>query len=561
MNSKMTGYVGIALVVVFTCTLVDGQGYGGGVADSQQDLEDALNYMSKYQGLPMSNDPNTRMALVSHTDLASTIRNMQRYMDVPLTGRIDGATKTKLTQPRCGVPDPSGQDTEGHALGGRMRRYAHTGGKWETHSLTFRILNGANRLRGSESDDAIRRAFKVWEEVTPLKFTEVQGNGRADIYLTFGSGDHGDQFPFDGPGFTLAHAFPPQSGWGEMDGDVHFDDAETYTVSSYDGTNLFQVAAHEIGHSLGLGHSTDSRALMAPFYAGYIPDFQLPYDDQQGIQRLYGSKRPSVGTTTKKPPQPGPNPKPEPGPNPGPTTHSPDTRCKKTYDAITLIRGELFAFQSDIYWRLRFPMELISRDIGELTSHFWKAFPNKIDAAYERHFDHMIFFFKGNEYYKYNGLELVAGFPKPIKTLDPRLPANLDAVIGFSKFSKTYFIKGRKVWRFDELKQQVDEGYPTNIKRVFPGVPSPVSSAFVHNDGAAYFLKGYEYYRYNETLKSVEDGYPRRFGVDFLGCDPNKLVQLGLNSTGGTGNSNINRPTKLFILLLTIAAVFNSVLQ
>lgn len=96
------------------------------------------NYMSKYQGLPMSNDPNTRMALVSHTDLASTIRNMQRYMDVPLTGRIDGATKTKLTQPRCGVPDPSGQDTEGHALGGRMRRYAHTGGKWETHSLTFR---------------------------------------------------------------------------------------------------------------------------------------------------------------------------------------------------------------------------------------------------------------------------------------------------------------------------------------------------------------------------------------------------------------------------------------
>lgn len=87
----------------------------------------------------------------------------------------------------------------------------------------------------------------------------------------------------------------------------------------------------------------------------------------------------------------------------------------------------------------------------------------------------------GNEYYKYNGLELVAGFPKPIKTLDPRLPANLDAVIGYSKFSKTYFIKGRKVWRFDELKQQVDEGYPTNIKRVFPGVPSPVSSAFVHN--------------------------------------------------------------------------------
>lgn len=96
----------------------------------------------------------------------------------------------------------------------------------------------------------------------------------------------------------------------------------------------------------------------------------------------------------------------------------------------------------------------------------------------------------------------------------------------------------------------------TNTKFIFQILYSSYFS-----DGAAYFLKGYEYYRYNETLKSVEDGYPRRFGVDFLGCDPNKLVQLGLNSTGGTGNSNINRPTKLFILFLTIAAVFNSVLQ
>lgn len=57
-------------------------------------------------------------------------------------------------------------------------------------------------------------------------------------------------------------------------------------VSDY---NLFLVAAHEFGHSLGLSHSSDPGALMYPNYAFNEPStYALPQDDINGIQALYG---------------------------------------------------------------------------------------------------------------------------------------------------------------------------------------------------------------------------------------------------------------------------------
>jgi len=174
-----------------------------------------------------------------------------------------------------------------------------TVGTWGRNNITFSFQNGTNDIVGDDERNAVREAFRIWADYANLNFTEVANN--ADIVILWGAGNHGDGFPFDGMNGVLAHAFFPPPDGGAFSGDIHFDDDEQWTmderpVPSGQPIDLVTVAAHEIGHALGLGHSNVNCALMNPFYTG--SHRYLAQDDIDGIRAIYGNRSPIINTNS-----------------------------------------------------------------------------------------------------------------------------------------------------------------------------------------------------------------------------------------------------------------------
>uniref|UniRef100_A0A8C2F559 Matrix metalloproteinase-19-like n=1 Tax=Cyprinus carpio TaxID=7962 RepID=A0A8C2F559_CYPCA len=427
-------------------------------------LKEATVYLKRYGYLPSSSNADHQG--IQTEQMNEALRIFQQVTDLRVTGRPDSSTLAMMRAARCGLSDPFSRTLKYRILG-----------QWRKKRLTYRIYNHPLTLGLSGTRAAVRTAFGYWSAVSPLQFQEVSG-GHADIKLSFHRRDQGCPVAFDGPGQVLGHAEGPESGT------VHFDADEVWTEGRSYGANLRIVAAHEIGHALGLGHSQYHSALMGPVYTGHRHNFRLHRDDISGIQTLYGKPVEKPSTAPRKP------------------DRLPDL-CAGGLDAIIL--GPLhktLAFRGHYVWTLSDSGYNSPLPINAL----WKELPGNINAAVHSQRTNKSYFLKGDKVWRYSGFKLDQGYPKRLT-----IPSNIQAAFFLRSRRALVFIKGSEYWLWDEL------GSAKHLQLI-AALPSDPDAAFTGSDGRVYVFSGARHWRLSPTL-TLEKGYPLRTRQRWMHCD------------------------------------------
>uniref|UniRef100_A0A3Q4GK72 Matrix metallopeptidase 17b n=1 Tax=Neolamprologus brichardi TaxID=32507 RepID=A0A3Q4GK72_NEOBR len=383
----------------------------------------ACDWLMKYGYLPPS-DPSTGQ-LQAWTGVTNAVRAMQRFAGLKDSGVVDEETMAVMNTPRCSLPDQE----ESSILSAnqekinmrRRRRWAVS--MWTRGNINWRLQSypSSSHLSRETIRSLIFYALRVWAEPTPLEFHEVGSPDAADLRVDFFHGYHGDDYPFDGAGGAVGHAFFPSD--PARAGVVHLDAEEEWAFRQpvSEGTDLFTVLVHEFGHALGLPHSSSRHSVMRPYYLGPVGDplhYRLGPQDLEHITQLYGE------TITLPPPC---------------LTYpcvllsfSPSIdHCNTSFDAVAKIRGETFFFKGQMMWRVNGGGLVSGR--GSSVRRLWRGLPPDLlhlQAVLERRSDHAIIFISGTVHF-------------------------------FSSSpGSVYLFKGESYWKFMFPGSSLHDGYP-----------------------------------------------------------------------------------------------------
>jgi hypothetical protein len=203
------------------------------------------------------------------------VRLLQQRSHVSVTGVVDAATRSLIAAPHCGVPESA--QLEGD------EKWARFPARWLITTITYAVnkTGAPDKDNGNTMERVVDEAFNTWaarsgfifQKVTSaeniniswaeLKDRQVLGSARSnndgDRKLTVGITFNSKMLT----GWLFANAQPSAS-----------------------QTHFGSVVLHEIGHALGLNHSSAGVPVMfATINAGVKRD-TLTVDDLQGIHAL-----------------------------------------------------------------------------------------------------------------------------------------------------------------------------------------------------------------------------------------------------------------------------------
>ncbi|XP_059091501.1 72 kDa type IV collagenase-like [Tigriopus californicus] len=521
------------------------------------DPDQALKFLHQFGYL--GTGPYNTGALYSKETVEEALMKLQRFGSIPQTGELDEPTAKLLKSPRCGNTDIGDE-----ARRRRRKRFIVGSQGWNKRSLTYHVERYSGRLTNQSAvDHALKTAFRAWSKYSNLRFIPRKRRENADIIINFARYDHGDSYPFDGSGRTLAHAYYPYQ-FADFGGDIHFDDDEEWTSefpAQEKGVDFFTVAVHEIGHALGLSHSPDQNSIMFPYYKGpeAASTFSIGYDDVLAMYELYigrplkdnhvdyhddqedstGSKvdtesdatvsaiptsstttssttsatktttTTTITTTTTETSFESTDYQNDAAPDVEATSNDLADLCKDpSYDAFGIIRSELFLFKGKMMWRYSRRGALFPNYPVDFHQMF-SGFPDEvdhIDALYERPTDGAIVFFSGNQYWIYNGYQFIENTPLPLSYLGlPTDVKKLDTAFVWGKNEKTYFFRENIYWRFDEYARRIEDGYPFKIGHRWHGVPNNLQAVFTDTTGVTYFFKDNWFLSFDDFMVKAEE--------------------------------------------------------
>ena len=264
--------------------------------------------------------------LVPDAEGMSPLR-IQMLVEVPAGEREDDVVAGAIEETIASIPGA----VPAARAGGVSAQFKAAGWVWEPGRMVW-SYNDSGRpqdLTTNEVYEALLAATRTWN-AAGAAFQFTGGYPTIAVPSLCGGLSNADQantlgwWPAIGANVLARTCTVPANGPIASESDIQFDSSRNWTLDPEAvAIDFHSVSLHELGHVLGLGHSSTRNAVMYGSYSAGQLKRELETDDLAGIYDLYGAASPVPSSTATASPTPSPTSSPTPTTPPLPLAQTP----------------------------------------------------------------------------------------------------------------------------------------------------------------------------------------------------------------------------------------------